>query len=80
MGFVDYHWTVASANVLAQCQNVQDMHKYETCAGCEMAVYCSRECQKYDWKHGIHRKFCFSNQSHRSGVWYILHLVKNQRS
>ncbi|ESK86562.1 hypothetical protein Moror_9790 [Moniliophthora roreri MCA 2997] len=28
------------------------------CTGCDERYYCSKECQKYDWKYGNHRKTC----------------------
>lgn len=31
---------------------------FQKCARCRLAVYCSRECQKWDWKHGGHKIDC----------------------
>jgi hypothetical protein len=28
------------------------------CTGCKRALYCSRECQKIDWKEGGHKVDC----------------------
>ena len=32
------------------------------CKGCGKAKYCSRECQKMDWKEGRHKLRCGSNK------------------
>ena len=32
------------------------------CKGCGKAKYCSRECQKLDWKEGRHKLRCGSNK------------------
>eukprot|EP01084_Bolivina_argentea_P014853 27772_1 len=31
--------------------------KFRMCSGCKNAFYCSRKCQKYDWKY-VHRDWC----------------------
>ena len=38
-----------------KCRRFGD--KIMTCGGCNRARYCSRSCQKYDWKHG-HKEEC----------------------
>ena len=30
----------------------------KTCGGCKRAVYCSQQCQKYDWKELLHKDEC----------------------
>ncbi|KAJ7061857.1 hypothetical protein C8F01DRAFT_146986 [Mycena amicta] len=41
----------------AECGVVGDKRQLKRCAGCRDAWFCSRECQKADWRHG-HRKNC----------------------
>ena len=43
-------------------ENVTSTEKYDKpqfsrCSACKMAVYCSRECQAFDWK-ARHKKVC----------------------
>jgi len=43
----------------AMCNKVEDaMRQFKSCPRCDSAVYCSRECQKRDWKK--HKKVCNS--------------------
>ena len=32
--------------------------KLKMCTGCELAYYCSKKCQKYDWVRHKHREIC----------------------
>lgn len=32
------------------------------CGQCQKVAYCSRKCQKFDWRHGTHRTTCQSGQ------------------
>lgn len=51
-----------------QCPNeAVPEHPLKECAGCSNVAYCSRECQKLDWKQGGHRKACFEIQNERLG-------------
>ena len=36
----------------------EDGRPFSKCEQCRLARYCSRECQKYDWKHGGHKHDC----------------------
>eukprot|EP01084_Bolivina_argentea_P170657 295713_1 len=40
-------------------QDVMDKHMWKKCKKCQVARYCSRKCQKLDWKYGIHRAVCY---------------------
>lgn len=41
------------------------------CSACSEYMYCSKECQKYDWKHGGHRELCKEIVSSRKGSCWI---------
>eukprot|EP00026_Physarum_polycephalum_P017363 Phypoly_transcript_18567.p1 GENE.Phypoly_transcript_18567~~Phypoly_transcript_18567.p1 ORF type:complete len:210 (-),score=34.14 Phypoly_transcript_18567:4-633(-) len=46
------------------CQNcnvTQNEKKLSVCSGCQLAHYCSRECQKAHWKNG-HKEVCKKNK------------------
>ena len=32
--------------------------KLQKCSRCRVARYCSKECQKRDWKYGQHKEIC----------------------
>eukprot|EP01084_Bolivina_argentea_P320149 555455_1 len=34
------------------------VNKWYKCSGCRIAVYCSRQCQKYDWNLFYHKQTC----------------------
>eukprot|EP01083_Nonionella_stella_P049579 132047_1 len=46
----------------AECDDVEDPdydgHGYKMCGGCKMSYYCSRKCQKRDWKYLGHKIKC----------------------
>ncbi|KAJ7648065.1 hypothetical protein FB45DRAFT_998903 [Roridomyces roridus] len=45
---------------VTRCDNFQCQHldtTFKICGGCQVVCYCSRECQKADWKQG-HRSVC----------------------
>ena len=44
------------------------VHKFRQCNGCQEVFYCSRSCQKLDWKYGRHRQECFQAQNNRLGM------------
>nr|GAT56948.1 predicted protein [Mycena chlorophos] len=39
------------------CHNIYQKHQMQFCSGCQTALYCSRTCQKLDWRSG-HRETC----------------------
>ena len=45
-----------------RCNNTKcrksKMHCDYCCSRCRTAIYCSRKCQKYDWKRGEHKEEC----------------------
>ncbi|KAJ7072958.1 hypothetical protein C8F01DRAFT_1076783 [Mycena amicta] len=43
-----------------QCGQVVEKSLLQRCSGCLAAHYCSRACQKTDWKRGSHRRKCAS--------------------
>ena len=44
-----------------QCRKSETMEKpFSECSGCNVVIYCSRECQKSHWK--IHKSTCLDNQ------------------
>ncbi|KAJ7482059.1 hypothetical protein B0H11DRAFT_2022937 [Mycena galericulata] len=43
----------------------QGLH-FQRCSGCRVAEYCSKQCQKADWKH--HQPFCRDRKSALQGV------------
>ena len=52
----DMCWQVHCSSDI--CLNVESGEPFKKCAGCGIARYCSRKCQKYDWKHGGHKADC----------------------
>eukprot|EP01084_Bolivina_argentea_P068929 125470_1 len=41
--------------------NVQRQHikeKFMKCSKCFIASYCCRKCAKFDWKFGVHKRYC----------------------
>ncbi|KJA18242.1 hypothetical protein HYPSUDRAFT_57216 [Hypholoma sublateritium FD-334 SS-4] len=40
-----------------QCQNLDAKKTFMRCGGCSQALYCSRDCQKDDWRAG-HKRVC----------------------
>ena len=47
------------SNWLGKCYRTEkhDKPQFSRCSACKMAVYCSRECQEFDWK-ARHKKVC----------------------
>ena len=56
------HCQNATNKVCANCQKSQSdlPASLKRCAKCQIQAYCSRDCQKEDWK--AHKKTCASNQ------------------
>ena len=52
----------------ANCNKVQDSGEVtlQRCSGCRAAYYCSKDCQKADWKN--HKKTCRSSSSTDTGA------------
>jgi len=73
-----------NANKLRICQNCSKFdikYTFAKCIVCKSAHYCSRECQKIDWKE--HKKFCIKNekkidtnisQNIRFTIWFNIKL------
>ena len=40
------------------CKRRKQTEKFFRCKQCEVVVYCSKHCQKKDWKRGYHRTVC----------------------
>eukprot|EP01083_Nonionella_stella_P046948 125709_1 len=38
--------------------NKTEVSKYHLCSGCRIATYCSKKCQKQDWKRNRHKLIC----------------------
>ncbi|KAF7292020.1 Ankyrin repeat-containing protein [Mycena indigotica] len=41
-----------------ECCLVADAREFRRCSACQMVYYCSKYCQKADWKRGNHRIWC----------------------
>ena len=52
----DYQFSGLGVMLLGFCFNCKARGITQTCSGCDIARYCSRECQKADGKK--HKKFC----------------------
>ncbi|KAJ6520396.1 hypothetical protein C8R45DRAFT_1086260 [Mycena sanguinolenta] len=57
-----------------ECNTVSQKSEFKRCVGCKYVSYCSRDCQKRDWKGG-HREECQKRRLANSGV-----LVKQNRA
>nr|GAT58956.1 predicted protein [Mycena chlorophos] len=40
------------------CNRILEKEQFRRCSGCLAAYYCSRRCQKADWRTGDHRREC----------------------
>ncbi|KAJ7192563.1 hypothetical protein GGX14DRAFT_479902 [Mycena pura] len=50
--------TVKSGCSNAACCLIAPRSELKLCSGCKEGIYCSKECQKFDWRHGGHRAMC----------------------
>ncbi|KAJ7189603.1 hypothetical protein GGX14DRAFT_484655 [Mycena pura] len=50
--------TVKSGCSNAACCLIAPRSELKLCSGCKVCIYCSKECQKLDWRHGGHRAMC----------------------
>jgi len=41
-----------------KCSKSGRLDRFWRCGGCLHAYYCSRQCQRYDWRHGKHKQYC----------------------
>ncbi|KAK7035792.1 MYND-type domain-containing protein [Favolaschia claudopus] len=48
-----------------ECGLIEKKEEFRRCSQCLYAYYCSRECQKQDWKDGGHREACPSIRQFR---------------
>lgn len=56
-----------SADDITQCDKVDEDDAFKRCEECLVTYYCSRECQKADWKTGNHQVSCKEVRRCRSG-------------
>ncbi|KAJ7205524.1 hypothetical protein GGX14DRAFT_698534 [Mycena pura] len=47
-----------------QCGQFRNKDQLKRCSGCQTTYYCSRECQKADYRDGGHRGDCWEFQQH----------------
>ncbi|KAH8114135.1 hypothetical protein DFH11DRAFT_1743753 [Phellopilus nigrolimitatus] len=52
----EHHEESACGN--PQCNKRGPTHIFKRCAGCKISLYCSKSCQKVDWKTHGHRASC----------------------
>ncbi|KAJ7690073.1 hypothetical protein B0H17DRAFT_1201870 [Mycena rosella] len=61
LGALDFYLARRSTSMNAceniQCRKTGQKTAFKSCAGCDVAYYCSRDCQKADWASG-HRRSC----------------------
>ncbi|KAJ7503454.1 hypothetical protein B0H11DRAFT_2274097 [Mycena galericulata] len=55
--FESGRWISSTACENMKCLQIDRKSKFKSCAGCSLAYYCSRDCQKHDWAAG-HRQWC----------------------
>ncbi|KAF7321894.1 hypothetical protein MKEN_00711600 [Mycena kentingensis (nom. inval.)] len=78
-----------------QCLNITPNNVAKRCSGCKVLHYCSKDCQRIDWKEGNHRAFCdmyglsrnfFTSPFHqfskkqRTWLWKIAHTLFRDRT
>ena len=48
------HWSMCN-----KTRKNLDIHEsMQKCSKCKISRYCSKKCQKFDWKYGIHGQIC----------------------
>ncbi|KAJ7200022.1 hypothetical protein GGX14DRAFT_372655 [Mycena pura] len=57
----------------AKCGHICDKRQLKRCSQCCIRFYCSRSCQKSDWRN-IHRTHCQTLQQRQLGHRIVLHL------
>ncbi|KAJ7059611.1 hypothetical protein C8F01DRAFT_1145100 [Mycena amicta] len=60
-----------------RCGRMGERETFRKCAGCNMRVYCSPECQRADWKEGRHRSGCDTARYTHIGIFYHPKLATN---
>ncbi|KAJ7113265.1 hypothetical protein C8R43DRAFT_1040121 [Mycena crocata] len=63
-----------------KCTEMDHKFKFRRCAGCFSAYYCSRPCQKADWREGGHRGACEAYCTLYFKQERDVHLGRRQRS
>ena len=64
----------------AACQKKEEFYaeeEFNACAGCQISLYCSRECQKAHWKE--HKEFCKANRCTEDNAHYKKSLRKMKK-
>ncbi|KAJ7761753.1 hypothetical protein B0H16DRAFT_1455955 [Mycena metata] len=51
-------YTLRKACDNLDCGRIERRGQFARCSDCNAAYYCSKECQKQDWKYGGHRESC----------------------
>ncbi|KAF7346703.1 MYND-type domain-containing protein [Mycena sanguinolenta] len=54
-----------------ECANICPKHGLKRCSGCLTANYCSKTCQRNDWRRGEHRQICGTFLSRRKQFRYL---------
>lgn len=66
------HW------VLCRCDGCRKLsEKLQKCAGCELATYCSKDCQRQHWRAG-HKSGCRSFSKPRLTEQEIMRLLNKE--
>jgi len=64
----------------AACMKKEEFYaeeEFNACAGCQISLYCSRECQKAHWKE--HKEFCKANRCSEDNAHYKKSLRKMKK-
>ncbi|KAJ7738037.1 hypothetical protein DFH07DRAFT_85951 [Mycena maculata] len=77
--------SVAASQRRRACDNVKCGHilektDFQRCSRCLSFYYCSRECQRIDWRAGDHRKVCVPGHSFHLGEGVVQDLRVRERS